>query len=154
LANDQLMDKEIIVQQIQKRIDELMFPSLTSLTNKEKNEELKQIKQVLENYLTRYKNAAILINKATANLNLENIQGKKEKALNLYILYKQLINNLDLSSLLQDGYILIENLRKTFTDKEIQYDIGMRNFIHKEYILLNKKISLAELLSYAKVDIQ
>lgn len=141
------------VKEIQQRVDELTFPELTKLTNQVKKQELNKIKQVLEAYLIRYKQAAISINQATQGLNLQDLDNHN-KSLNLYICYKQLLSKIDVTSLLQDGYILVETLRKTFTEEEIEYEIGMVYGRGQDRKLINKKISLAELLSYAKADIQ
>ena len=69
-----------MAQIIQQRVDELTFPQLTELTNKEKNKQLKQMEIQLKNYLINYEQTALKINKATSQLDLNN---GKSKSLNL-----------------------------------------------------------------------
>lgn len=135
---------------IQERVDELTFPELANQTNDFKKAELNKIELEIRNYLIKYTRMAQLVNNITEKYDFNN---NKSKALNLYILYKSLINT-DMTNLLQDGYILIETLRKTFTGKEIEYEVGMEYSVSRgNYQLINKKISLAELLSYSRVSI-
>ena len=144
-------DRKNLTEEIQQRVDELTFKELESLSNKEKNQELNKIETQIRNYLTMYANSERIVYTATKNLDLTN---KNNKNLELYILYKKLLTA-DIAKLLQDGYILIENLRKSFTGTEIQYEIGMEYSIGKKNKqLINKTITLAELLSYAKPEIQ
>ena len=143
-------DRAAIANDIQARVDELAFPELASLSNTAKNQELLEIEKTIRDYLLRLQRMSIIIDNATKGLDFDN---GKSKSLNLYILYKSLLTT-DMSSLLTDGYILIENLRKTFTGKEIVYEIGMEYSVSRgNKQLIEKKISLAELLSFAKVDI-
>jgi len=145
-----IQERESLADAFQERVNELTFPELANLSKIEKNKELKQIKKQLKSYLINYEQTALYINNATANLDLDN---GKNRSLNLYILYKSL-SNANIASLLQDGYILIETLRKTFTGNEIEYEVGMEYSISRgKRQLINKKITLAQLLSYAKVDI-
>ena len=144
-----------IAEDIQKRVDELTFPQLAELTNIEKNNELKKIENVLTEYLIRYEQAERAIMALTKNLDFSNEQNKNAK---LYGIYHGLLNS-DMESLLKDGYILIENLRETFTGEKIIYQVGMNYSIssegekrHRELIV--KEMDLAEILSYAKPDIQ
>lgn len=149
----QIDNRENIIQNMQKRIEELSFPILTELTEQEKNKQLNDIENKLKEYLIKYQQKALLINARTKDLNLKDTDSKNRNK-NLYIAYKILLDA-DMTSLLQDGYILVENLRKTFTEEEIEYEIGIRYAVRKgHYEILNKTISMAELLSYAKADIQ
>lgn len=143
-------DRSAIANNIQERVNELTFSELATLSDKVKKQELLQIEQTIKNYLNRLQEAAIIINEKTNSIDFDN---NKSKSLNLYITYKTLINA-NMSSLLTDGYILIETLRKAFTGKEIIYEIGMEYSVSKgNRQLIEKEISLAELLSYANVDI-
>ena len=143
-------DRNAIANNIQERVNELTFSELATLSDKVKKQELLQIEQTIKNYLNRLQEAAIIINEKTNSIDFDN---NKSKSLNLYITYKTLINA-NMSSLLTDGYILIETLRKAFTGKEIIYEIGMEYSVSKgNRQLIEKEISLAELLSYANVDI-
>ena len=144
-------ERSIIAQNIQSRIDELTFEELANQSNQMKKEELLKIKQTLQDYLIRYKQTEIIINTTMQKYDLSS--DIRERSYQLYGIYKSLMN-IDIQNLLQDGYILIETLRKTFTGKEIQYQIGMEYSIGKNKSeLINKMISLAELLSFAHVDI-
>lgn len=144
-----------IAEDIQKRVDELTFPQLAELTNIEKNNELKRIESALREYLERYERTERIIMGVTKNLDLSNEQNKNAK---LYGIYHSLLTS-DMESLLRDGYILIENLRETFTGEKIVYQVGMNYSVssegtkrHRELII--KEMNLAEILSYAKPDIQ
>lgn len=142
-------ERQALAQDIQKRVDELTFGELEQMSNEEKNIALKEIETEIRAYLIRYTQMSQKVNQVTANYNFDD----KENLYYLYYLYKSLLG-VDMTGLLQDGYILIETLRKTFTGKEVEYEVGMEYSLGKgSYQLINKKISLAELLSYAKVDI-
>jgi len=147
-------DRETAIKKIQSRIEELTFPELVKLTNEEKNKELLEIEKVLKEYLTKYQQKALMIDAQTKDLNLQDpdIENKNK---NLYIAYKILLDA-NITELLQDGYILIETLRKTFTQSEIEYEIGIKYSEGGKgnFNVVNKKVSLAELLSYTKADIQ
>ena len=131
-------DRAAIANDIQARVDELAFPELASLSNTAKNQELLEIEKTIRDYLLRLQRMSIIIDNATKGLDFDN---GKSKSLNLYILYKSLLTT-DMSSLLTDGYILIENLRKTFTGKEIVYEIGMEYSVSRgNKQLIEKKIS-------------
>ena len=146
-------NRQVVVQDIQKRVEELTFAPVAELSDQAKNEELEQIREVLIEYLTRYQNTSKIVENQTRGLNFDGMD-PHSKNKNMYIIYKKMLNA-DMTQLLQDGYILIENLRKTFTNKEIEYEVGMKYSIGKgRYEVFNKKISLSELLSYAKADIQ
>lgn len=135
---------------IQKRIDELSFEEITNQSNKMKTEELSRIKKTLTDYLIRYAR----VEQSIARDLRTDLDSISDKNLRLYIAHKDLLRtNADIGGVLQDGYILIENLRKTFTGKEIKYRVGIE-FGNKNVRLIEKEISLAELLSYAKPEVQ
>lgn len=143
-------DRDRIADEIEQRIKELSFKELNTLSYQAKNQELVKIEQAIKEYLLRLKNISKIIN-AKTKLIPKDIE---DRDLQTYLIYKQLLT-VDMTSILQDGYILIENLRKSFTGKEIKYIIGMEYSIKRgQKELINKQISLSELLSYTKVDIQ
>jgi hypothetical protein len=149
------INREKVIQDIQNRVDELSFPQLSQQSNQQKDLIIREIEMTLEQYLTKYQNKAMMIDAETKDLNLQDMD-LENKNKNLYIAYKILLD-LDMTNLLRDGYILIENLRKTFTNQEIEYETAI-SYSFGEGIenrqVINKKISLAELLSYAKAEIQ
>lgn len=144
-------DRAELAKDIQKRVDELTYPELATLSNEAKNEELQKIEQQIENYLIEYTLMEKKVEVATKGLVLN---PNMNKNLQMYILYKTFLTT-NLTQLLQDGYILIETLRYAFTGTEIIYQIGMEYSVKGAgRQLINKRISLAELLSYAKPEIQ
>lgn len=143
-------DRRQMSEIIQKRVKELSFKELNTLSVQAKNQELLKIEQTVREYLIRLEHISRVIDAKTKMIP----QDISDRNLQTYIIYKQLLT-VDMTSILQDGYILIENLRKSFTDKEVEYVIGMEYSISRgKRELINKKVSLSELLSYAKVDIQ
>lgn len=143
-------DRQKMSKIIQKRVKELSFKELNILSTQAKNQELLKIEQAIREYLIRLEHISRVIDAKTKMIP----QDISDRNLQTYIIYKQLLT-VDMTSILQDGYILIENLRKSFTDKEVEYVIGMEYSITRgKRELINKKVSLSELLSYAKVDIQ
>ena len=78
-------DRQILAQEIQKRVDELTFSELAVMSTKAKNEELKKIKKQVNDYLIRYTIMEKKIEVASKGLNLDNV---KNKNLQMYILYK------------------------------------------------------------------
>lgn len=143
-------DRRQMSEIIQKRVKELSFKELNTLSVQAKNQELLKIEQAVREYLIRLEHISRVIDAKTKMIP----QDISDRNLQTYIIYKQLLT-VDMTSILQDGYILIENLRKSFTDKEVEYVIGMEYSISRgKRELINKKVSLSELLSYAKVDIQ
>lgn len=143
-------DRQKMSEIIQKRVKELSFKELNILSTQAKNQELLKIEQAIREYLIRLEHISRVIDAKTKMIP----QDISDRNLQTYIIYKQLLT-VDMTSILQDGYILIENLRKSFTDKEVEYVIGMEYSITRgKRELINKKVSLSELLSYAKVDIQ
>ena len=143
-------DRQKMSEIIQKRVKELSFKELNILSAQAKNQELLKIEQAIREYLIRLEHISRVIDAKTKMIP----QDISDRNLQTYIIYKQLLT-VDMTSILQDGYILIENLRKSFTDKEVEYVIGMEYSITRgKRELINKKVSLSKLLSYAKVDIQ
>lgn len=143
-------DRQKMSEIIQKRVKELSFKELNILSTQAKNQELLKIEQAIREYLIRLEHISRIIDAKTKMIP----QDISDRNLQTYIIYKQLLT-VDMTSILQDGYILIENLRKSFTNKEVEYVIGMEYSITRgKRELINKKVSLSELLSYAKVDIQ
>ena len=143
-------DRRQMSEIIQKRVKELSFKELNTLSAQAKNQELLKIEQAIREYLIRLEHISRVIDAKTKMIP----QDISDRNLQTYIIYKQLLT-VNMTSILQDGYILIENLRKSFTDKEVEYVIGMEYSISRgKRELINKKISLSELLSYAKIDIQ
>lgn len=144
-------DRASLVKEIQSRVDELTFPELANLSQKAKNEELSKIYNTVKKYLIEYNIAEKNIANKSQTLNLIETDNKN---LQMYILYKTLLTT-DISRLLEDGYILIETLRYAFTGQQITYEIGMEYSVGKnQKQLIEKTISLAELLSFAAPDIQ
>lgn len=150
----QVDDRKSVIEDIQSRIEKLTFPELTKLTNIEKDKELLKIEEKLKEYLIKYQQKALMIDAQTKDLNLQDTD-PENKNKNLYIAYKIMLDA-NITELLQDGYILIETLRKTFTGTEIEYEVGIRYAEGRkgDVNVVNKKVSLAELLSYTKADIQ
>lgn len=143
-------DRRQMSELIQQRVRELSFKELNMLSNKAKNQELIKIEQTIRAYLVRLENISRVVDSKTKMIP----QDISDRNLQAYIIYKQLLT-VNMTSILQDGYILIETLRKSFTGKEIEYMIGMEYSVSRgKKELINKTVSLSELLSYAKVDIQ
>lgn len=144
-------ERSTLAKEIQSRIDEVTYKNLAELSNKAKNEELQKIINQLKIYLKKYTLMEKIVTRKSQGLSFDD---KANKNLQMYILYKTLLTT-DMSTLLEDGYILIETLRYAFTGTKITYEIGMEYSVGKNNKqLINKTISLAELLSYAKPDIQ
>ena len=157
------IDREPIVKELEDKIKNLSFRELADLSEIEKDKELRKIEKKVNNYLLRYEELKKEVNNKLSGLEQKmakiNIDDPiKKKNIALYQLYKELLseknNKIDINNFLMEGYILVETLRKTFTGQEITYEIGMIYGKGGNRQLINKTISLAELLSYAQVDIQ
>ena len=129
LAQKVSIDRESIIADLEKRITELSYPELTNLTEIEKNKQLKNIEHTLNEYLIKYNQINSLVTQSLIERKnqLDNFDDSDPRK--LYGLYKSLLYDkevgVEINNLLRDGYILIENLRKTFTGQEIIYEIGM-----------------------------
>lgn len=152
------IDRQPLINEIEEKVKALSFPELAELTEQEKNRQLNNIEIILNNYLIEYERVNMEINNALINQknNFPGFNDNDPRA--LYGLYKSLLYDkklgISIDKLLKEGYILIETLRKAFTGKEIIYEIGMIYGRGSNRQLINKTLSLAELLSYAHADIQ
>ena len=139
--------------EIEKIIKNFSYRELSALSTAFKKKEFQKIEKDISNYLLEFNalkaqlmSVSLLTNQAYKN---ENVQK--------YVTYKhwrQQHSDIKLDLILKKGYILIEQLRLAFTGKEIKYIVGFEGSVSRgNRQLVNKEISLAELLSYSYIDI-
>lgn len=146
-------DREKALKEIQDIIQEYSYEQLDKLSATIRQQEVQRIKTDISNYLSEY-NAFKAMLTSTQMLESVNFQNENVQRYVTYKNWRSQHIDVKIDLILKKGYILIEKLREAFTGKTIEYVVGFEGSVSRgQRELVNKKMSLEEMLSYSYVDI-